>query len=267
MQLSTAEKNRLQSKYGEWAIVTGATSGIGKEIATQLAAAGLNLVLTGRRAELLYRIAMNLQETHQIKTIAEAGDLSVRSEVESLLEKTATHNIGLAVLNAGFGMSGELVDSNLDTNLNMLDVNCRAVFIMTHHFARQFKAQQRGGIILLSSMLGFQGTANTVHYAATKAYVQSMGEGLAVELKPHGVDVLCAAPGPVGTGFAERADMKMDNPMTPTTVAIPILKALGRKSTVLPGRLTKVLTYSLSTLPRSRRVRVLSKVMEGMSKN
>jgi short-subunit dehydrogenase len=130
---------------------------------------------------------------------------------------------------------------------------------LTHHFGREFAEQKRGGIILMSSMLAFQGTPYAANYAATKAYVQTPAEGIAIELKPQGVDVLAAAPGPVESGFSERANVKM------AQVGVPILKALGRSTTVLPGLLTKILVYSLRTVPRWAKVRIMEKVMGGMT--
>lgn len=147
----------------------------------------------------------------------------------------------------------------------MLRVNCEAVLRLTHHFSKQFVAQQKGGIILLSSLVGFQGTPYAANYAATKAYIQSLAEAIAVELQPLGVDVLAAAPGPVRSGFEARADMKMSNALNPDDISIPILEALGKTHTVHPGWLTKVLTYSLRTVPRWAKVRIMEKVMKGMT--
>ena len=117
----------------------------------------------------------------------------------------------------------------------------------------------------MSSLVSFQGVPFAANYAATKAYVQSLAEAIGEELKPFGVDVLAAAPGPVKTGFGQRANMNMDLALTAQDISLPILKALGRKQTVLPGLLTKVLTYSLSTVPRWGKVKIMQKVMGGMT--
>ncbi|MEM8526980.1 MAG: SDR family NAD(P)-dependent oxidoreductase [Bacteroidota bacterium] len=267
MKLSNTEKNRLKLNYGSWALVTGASAGIGKEFANQLASAGLNLVITARRKEVLFKLAADLQSQHNIQVRTVAGDLSIEQEVEQLIAEIQNLEVGLAILNAGFGTSGKFIQANIETELNMLDLNCRALLMLTHHFAKQLAEKKKGGIILLSSMVGFQGVPNAANYAATKAYVQSLGEALAVELKPHGVDVLCAAPGPVNSSFSKRADMQMGNVLKPEDVGVPILKALGRKTTVLPGTLTKVLTYSLRTVPRWAKVRIMNQVMGGMTKH
>ncbi|MEM1318744.1 MAG: SDR family oxidoreductase [Bacteroidota bacterium] len=265
--LSKSEQHRLHRRYGPWALVTGASSGIGKELATQLASAGLHLLITGRRAEALTQLSKTLMAQYTVEVKALPGDLSKASEVEKLIQQTQSFHLGLVILNAGFGTSGEFVKAQLEQELNMLDLNCRALLMLTHHFSRQFNQNGRGGIILMGSLVGFQGTPNAAHYAATKAYVQSLGEALALELKPQGVDVLTAAPGPVQTGFADRANMQMGKVLRPEEVGIPILKALGRQATVLPGWLTKVLVYSLRTVPRWAKVRIMKMVMGGMTQH
>ena len=122
-------------------------------------------------------------------------------------------------------------------------------------------------LFCLAPSLVFREFPFQAHYAATKAYVQSLAEALSLEMRPYGVDVLAAAPGPVQSGFADRAGMQMGAALKTSDVGIPILKALGRKSTVLPGFLTKFLVGSLRTLPRWGKVRVMSMVMGGMTKH
>ena len=138
---------------------------------------------------------------------------------------------------------------------------------MTYHYAQRFAEKGKGAIVLMSSMVAFQGVPNAANYAATKAYVQTLGEALAVELRPKGVDVLCAAPGPVGSGFSERADMQMGKAMRPAEVSIPILKAIGKKGTVLPGFMTKFLVFNLRLTPRWAKIRIMQQVMGGFTKH
>lgn len=114
--------------------------------------------------------------------------------------------------------------------------------------------------------MAFQGAPFESHYAATKAYVQVLADGLNRELAPRGIDVLAAAPGPTTTGFADRARMKMGVAMSAETVARQTVRALERRSTVLPSGLSKLLGYSLATLPRWVRTRIMGSVMHGMTK-
>lgn len=267
MKLSNKEKTRLKNHYGEWAIITGASSGIGFELATQLANSGFNLVLNSRQLEKLQEVERQLKLNATIEIKIVACDVAETEGIDQIIQATKGLNVGLLILSAGFGTSGNFIDSSLHSEINMLRVNCEGLLSLTHYFSQQFVQQKRGGIILMSSMVAFQGTPYASNYAATKAYVQTLAEGLAVELSPMGVDVLAAAPGPVESGFSKRANMKMSLSLTPAQVGIPILKVLGRKTTVLPGLLTKVLVYALRTVPRWGKVKIMKKVMGGMTEH
>ena len=267
MTLSNKEKLRLKSKYGNWAIVTGASSGIGLELASQLATAGFNLVINSRHIDKLEEVEKQLKVNTSIEIKIVASDVSETEGINKIIQSTQGLNVGLLIVSAGYGTSGNFIDGSLHSEINMLKVNCEALLSLTHYYSQQFAQQKRGGIILMSSMVAFQGTPFASNYAATKAYVQTLAEGLHVELKPHGVDVLAAAPGPVESGFSQRANIKMSMSLTPSQVGVPILKALGRKTTVLPGFLTKLLVYSLRTVPRWGKVKIMKKVMGGMTEH
>ncbi|WP_299366062.1 SDR family oxidoreductase [Winogradskyella sp.] len=267
MKLKDRTIKRLKGNYGQWILITGATSGIGKEMAIKLGEAGFNLVVTGRRKNLLDVLKQQLIEAYNIDVVVIAGDLSVEIDVIHLIEETEHLNLGIVILNAGYGTSGKFINSSIEKETNMLDLNCRSLLILTHHFAKKMKGQsKKGAIVLLSSMVAFQGVPNAANYAATKAYVQSLGEALSIELKPEGIDVLCAAPGPVETGFSARADMKMSKALKPKDVALPIINAIGEKTTVLPGFLTKFLVYNLRMTPRWGKIRIMGRVMKGFTK-
>lgn len=262
--MSIRSNTHWQGKYGNWAVVTGASDGIGKAMATELAKAGLNLVLVARRQLLLDQISDELSNEFGIETHVIAADLSDDDAVQTVLDVTRSLQVGLLVASAGFGTAGKFLDMSIERELNMLDVNCKAVLAMTHHFGQRFAAQGHGGIILLSSVVAFQGVPLSANYAATKAYIQSLAEGLSLEFAPLGVDVLASAPGPIHSGFAARANMQMGAALQPETVAKQTIKALGRKTTVRPGLLTRFLDGSLAMLPRRIRVRAMMQVMKGM---
>lgn len=267
MNLSKREQARLSREYGPWALITGASSGIGRAIAMQLAESGLSLILVARRTSLLEAVAEEVKREWDTQVHCIQADLAKRDETSGLLDQVKDYDISLFVGAAGFGTSGSFIEADLAQELNMLAVNCEAILTMTHHFAKSMANRGRGGIILLASLVGFQGVPYAAHYAATKAYVQSLGEAIAVELKDKNVAVLSAAPGPVNSGFADRANMQMGKVLSPNQVAIPILKALGKRDTVLPGGLTKLLVGSLRTVPRWAKVRIMSKVMGGMTQH
>ena len=122
-------------------------------------------------------------------------------------------------------------------------------------------------MIFLSSVVAFHGVPRQANYAASKAYVQSLAEGLHVELKPLGVDVLSVAAGPIASGFAARSGLDVGNAPAPSIVAKAALRCLGKQTTVRPGFLSKLLGYSLNLLPRWGRILVMTQIMKGMTKN
>lgn len=258
-------RRRLHDRYGPRALVTGASSGIGREIAAQLAAAGLDLVLVARREPVLREIAADLGARHGVDVRVLPLDLAHPASVDELTAATAGTDLGLYVAAAGFGTSGPFLDADAGREREMLRVNCEAVLTTSLVFGRRMADRGRGGIVLMSSIVGFQGTPHAAHYAATKAYVQSLAEALHVELRPHGVDVVAAAPGPTHSGFAVRAGMTLGPALTPAVVARGTLDALGRRPTALPGPLSRILKDALAPLPRRARVRIMGSVMAGMT--
>lgn len=264
---TNAETERRLTRYGPWAVVTGASSGIGRALAVELAALGLNLVLVGRREETLRALGEELGESHSIETRRVVADFAEAASADRVLAATVDLDVGLFVAAAGFGTAGDFVRTDLRNELALLQVNCGAVLALTHGFARRLVARGRGGIILFGSLVGFQGTPHAANYAATKAYVQALGEALHLELASKNIDVLVSAPGPVHSGFAARAGMRMTAAEKPATVARATLRALGRTGTVTPGVLSKLLTWSLMTAPRSLRVRIMGKIMGGMTRH
>jgi len=268
MKLDNKTINGLKNNYGNRVLITGATSGIGREMALKFGEAGFDLIITGRREHLLNELSTLLFNEYKVDSIPIFGDLSKEQDVVDLINGTNHLDIGIAVLNAGFGTSGKFIESDIEQEINMLNLNCKALTKLTHHFANKMKIQpKKGAIVLLSSMVAFQGVPNAAHYAATKAYVQSLGEAIAIELKPEGIDVLCAAPGPVESGFSKRANMKMSMALSPEEVGVPIIKAIGKKTNVLPGFLTKLLVYNLRMTPRWGKIRIMGNVMSGFTKH
>lgn len=265
MTSTPRRRKRFSDRYGPWAVVTGASSGIGRELALRLADAGLDLVLVARGRPALDELAAELTARGPVATVVVPADLGTAAGLRAVESATADLDVGLLVAAAGFGSSGPFLHADADAEAAMLDVNCGAVLAHCLHFGRRFAARGRGGLVLMGSIVGFQGTPGSAAYAATKAYVQTLGEGLHQELRPLGVDVLVSAPGPVHSGFADRAGMRMGLALRPADVAGPTLDALGRRTTVSPGALSKALSWSLLPLPRPLRVRVLGRVMGSMT--
>jgi short-subunit dehydrogenase len=135
-----------------------------------------------------------------------------------------------------------------------------------HVLGQQLRTRGKGGMILLSSVLASQGVPRSANYAASKAYIHSLGEALQVEWSSNEVDLLIVAPGPVATGFAKRSKMQMGKAATPDVVASESLDGLGKKKLIHPGWLAKLMAYSLATAPRFIRVKIMSFIMGGMTK-
>lgn len=261
----SAAESRIAQKYGPWALVTGASDGIGRAFARHLAAEGLNLVLVARREKALAALAIELQKAHGVQCRVLTADLSDLEAVHRVADATSDLDVGLLVAAAGFGTSGLFLDANLGTETEMVDLNCTSVAALAWHIGPRLVKRGRGGVVFLSSLLAFHGTAHAANYAATKAYVQTLAEGLQVEWSAQGVDVIASAPGPISSGFAARANMQMAKALPAEVVARVTMQALGRKTTVRPGWLSKLLGWSLAMLPRWGQVMVMTQVMKGMT--
>lgn len=252
-------------RYGPWAVVTGASDGIGAAFAEQLAGRGLGLVLVARRADRLQALAARLTAAHGVPCRVVQADLSDLEATHRLAEAVAGLDVGLLVACAGFGRSGPLLAAGLAESTEMVDLNCTSVLAQCWHFGARLASRGRGGVVLLSSVVAFQGAATAANYAATKAYIQALAEGLQQEWAALGVDVLAVAPGPVHTGFAARAGMHMAQAAQPREVARAALAALPGGGTLRPGWLSKLLGWSLAATPRPLRVRIMGRVMAGMA--
>ena len=257
----------FKNRFGPWAVVTGASSGIGRAIAVELAREGVHLALVARRRDALELLARDLSAENGIETRVVVADLAGRDAAQEIQAATADLDVGLLIAAAGYGTSGPLISLPVGPELEMIDVNCRALVELSALYGRRFAARSAGGIVLFSSLLAFQGAAGAATYSATKAFVQTFAEGLRRELAPAGVAVLSAAPGPVRTEFGERADMRMSFADEPSVVARDTLKALGRRTTVRPGVVSKALAGAMAFVPRWGRTIIMGRVMADMTRH
>lgn len=251
-------------QYGPWALITGASDGIGRGLATRIAVNGVNVVLVARNEAKLRALAAELSAANGVETMVLAADLADPGAADTIEDLTSQLDIGLVVLAAGFGTTGTFLETAVTEELQLIAVNITAVMRLSHTFAGRLAARGKGGIVLFGSIVGWQGVPGQANYAASKAYVQSLAEGLYDDLKPHGVDVLAVAPGPVDSGFGARAGLTMTSATSPDVVATATLNALGRRRTVIPGARGKFLTASLAPLPRRLRSGILGRVITGM---
>lgn len=250
-------------QYGPWALITGASDGIGRALAIQIAAAGINVALCARNEQRLEAVAAEVSADHGVAAMVLTTDLGQPGGAEAVVDRTAGLDIGLVVLAAGFGTTGSVLETSLDEELQLVAVNITAVLHLSHTFAGRLAARGGGGLVLFGSIVGWQGVPGQANYSASKAYAQNLAEALHDELAPHGVHVLSVAPGPVETGFGARAGLAMTSATRPDVVATATLKALARR-TVVPGARGRFLTAALRPLPRPIRSRILGTVIAGM---
>ncbi|AFM14624.1 SDR family NAD(P)-dependent oxidoreductase [Turneriella parva] len=258
----------FRNRYGAWALITGASSGLGAEFARQLAAEKLDLILVARRRDRLNELATALKVEHGIQVKVVPLDLGKPNFMAVLKKQTAKLNIGLVINNAGFGIAGEFTENDLEREVAMLDVNCRAPLIIAHEFGRAMASHRRGGIIMVSSVVSFQGVPYMSHYAATKAYDLLLGEGLHYELKKHKVDVLTLCPGATQTEFANVADTgPVPGSMPVGPVVTAALEALGKKSVVVAGFKNKLMVFSTRLVSRGIGTYIAAQVMKKIGRS
>jgi hypothetical protein len=225
---------------GKWALITGASAGIGVALAKELAAGGANLVLTARREQRLEELSRELAAKHKIKTSVVAADLAEVTAPEKIYAFTRAQGISIELLinNAGFGAYGEVHTVEVGRLLDMVQVNCSAVVHLTRLFLPEMVERRSGDILILASTAAFQAVPYISTYAATKAFDLLFAEGLAEEMKPHGIRVCALCPGSTESEFHVVAGQEkfMRKAETAEKVAHTGLKALAAgKSYVISG--------------------------------
>ncbi len=192
---------------GKWSLVTGASAGIGKALAEELAAGGTHLILTARRRDRLEELAKRLRSKFQIQAEIFETDLAKPAAPQEIFNFTQEKGIAVDVLinNAGFGQFGELTTVETQRLLDMVQVNCTAVLHLTRLFLPSMIARRRGDVLIVASTASFQAVPYISTYAATKVFDLYLAEGLAEEMKPHGIRVCALCPGTTESEFHEVA--------------------------------------------------------------
>ncbi len=197
----------------ETALVTGASSGIGKELARYHASKGGNVILTARREDALTALKGELEEKHGVKAHVLPLDLGASGGARALYDKVIAAGLQVDILinNAGFGGQGKHIDRQLSDEMDMINLNVSALVELTHAFAADMAARGKGRILNVASTAGFMPGPNQSVYFATKAFVKSYSEALDQELRSQGVTVTVLAPGYVETEFAKRSGLDGTN--------------------------------------------------------
>ena len=255
----------FKEKYGDWTLVTGATSGIGAELADQLAAKGLNIVLVARKEAELKDHAERLASKHKVQTEIIPADLATAEGIAKV--KATEIEIGLLVPAAGLEVNGAFEKTSYEAELKVLQLNVTATFELAHHFSRSMVARGRGGMLFVASLSGQMPNPYFANYAGTKAYVMNLGASLYGELGPKGVDVTVLSPGLTATAMV--ADNGMDWAKTPMVAMDPKLVAamaidgLGKRPVTVPGVRNKIMVAAMRFSP----LRLAVKMSEKMVRN
>ncbi|QKE71500.1 SDR family oxidoreductase [Arthrobacter citreus] len=245
-------------KSYETVLITGASGGIGKELAFLFAKDGFNLVLVARSYENLLKVKSEIESYSNNKIHLFSKDLSKENEITSLQKELIEEKIQIDYLvnNAGFGLFGEFVNTSLDEELNMIDLNIRTVTHLTKLFLKGMVERNKGGVMNIASTAAFQPGPLMAVYYATKSYVLSFSEALSNELKGTNVKITAVCPGATETNFGDRANMHESKLFQSGVgnvkdVAKVAYKGFNdEKTIVIPGVTNKILATSVRFMPR-----------------
>ena len=257
----------FQARYGPWAVVAGASEGLGAAFAETLASRGINLVLVARRPDPLAACARGVEERHGVTAIAHALDLSDPAATLAFA-RTLDQDIGLLVCNAAYSAVGHFTHVAHEELNKILSVNTQAPVTLVRELAPRLLDRGRGGIVLMSSLSGNQGSANIATYAASKSFNTVLAEGLWQEFGEHGVDVVACCAGAIRTPGYQNAQAGIEAPGTldPGEVVEDTLRALGQSPVVVPGGTNKLAEFLMRrVLSRKAAVRLMSKNTRGLN--
>jgi uncharacterized protein len=259
---------QFHHRYGPVALVAGASEGIGAAFAHQLAEKGLDLILLARRLAPLEEQAHLLRRRHGVRVEAVSMDLGAPDLAERIDSLVEGKDIGLLVYNACYSKIAPYLESDLESKLTTIDVNCRGPVVLTSVLGPQLVARGRGGMLLMSSMSGLQGTALVSTYAASKAFNTVLGEGLWTEFAPHGVDVLVCVAGATSTPNFEaqtpKDKRKQAFPMSPDAVVHGALGALSDGPVHIAGTMNRIVANAMRVLSRKAAISMFSKATRNM---
>ena len=252
-------------EYGPVALVTGASSGIGKSFAERLAAMGMDLVLVARRVERLEELAARLEKERGVRAKVCPIDLAEATAAQQILNATSSDDIGLVVSNAGFGLKGAHSNNDPKAMTDMLMVNCNTPMLLAHGFIPRLRERRKGGIIFTSSVEALIGCPYSTAYSSSKAFVNSLGEGLWGELSPEGINILTICPGATDTEAAALQGIDpatLKNVMAPDAVAKLALENMNNGPVLVCSEHYKALFEQLLAMPRRHALTAMARSMK-----
>jgi uncharacterized protein len=235
-----------KGRFGPWALITGASSGIGKEFARQIAASGINIVLVARREDLLKQAGVAISKRYGVEHRVVALDVSREDFIGQLASVTDDLDIGLVVSNAGTGNPGEFLKLDRQLLEETLRLNTMSHLGIAHYFGGKLAERRRGGLILVGAMGAENGIPCMANDGGAKAYVHSLGEALHYEFKPLGVYVTVLAAGVTNTAVLDKFGLDPKTmPMKPLSVEQCVSEGLSgllkNRSRIVPGRLNRIM--------------------------
>jgi hypothetical protein len=253
----------FSERYGPWAIVTGASSGIGEAFAHAIAQRGIRSLLLARRGDELARVADDVQKATGVECATHVSDLADPRFLDTLQERTQDLDVGLVVSNAGFNPVGSFEDRSPDELCRILDVNCKAPLLLAHAFGPKLLARGRGGFLMTGSVEGFFGVPYSSAYSASKNYVLAFGEALWGEYAETDVDVLVLAPSATDTAIIRARNMQdLPGIMQPSEVAEYGLEQLRHGPVAVPGAANQEMTAMFAGMPRTNAVVAMGQAMK-----
>jgi short-subunit dehydrogenase len=260
----TAEAKQLANRYGGWALITGASSGIGRAMADQVAEQGMPCVILSNEQEPLERARAELAGVHGVEVESLCLDLAEPDVAQRIRAHLGDRELGLLVSNASFGRTGPFGSDDMATYRRMLAVNADAYVALAHEFVPGMVDRRCGGIVFVSSLNSLvPGIGRSAVYSATKAFETSFACGLWQELLGTGVDLLLVVPGPTRTGFQDEAGTKVASwAMDPGAVAAGALPQLGKRLVHVAGDVNQILAGSLQRLALEPRVEIASWMLD-----
>ena len=243
------DSDAFVNRYGEWALVAGASEGIGAAFAARLASLGLHLVLVARRSDVLEELADRIRTEQGVQVRCLARDLADPGTVDAAAEALAGRELGVIVYNAASVPLGPFLDVGFEEIERAVAVNVRGPLALVHGLAPAMCRRGRGAVVLMASLAGLQGAPGIVTYAASKAFNIILGEGLWAELREQGIDVSVCCSGAVRTrGYSRFTDRDAPGMLSAEEVADQTLDALGKGPRFVPGLTNRILAQFMGRL-------------------
>jgi uncharacterized protein len=258
-----------RKRFGPWALITGASSGIGREFARQIAASHINIVILARRESVLAKLGAELSRDYRVEHRVVVADLSVEGFIAKLAEATRDLDIGLVISNAGSANPGRFTNKEPRELAMTLRLSALAHAELALHFGRRLMERGSGGMMFVGAMGADTGAPFMAHDGGAKAYVQSFGLALHEEWKPRGVYVTVLPPGPTDTPVLAKFGLDAKTmPMKPLKVGQVVTEGLNALSAnrplVIPGRMNRIMR---AVLPASLTRSMLARMFEKMPAN